>query len=496
MTVSTHETSGTLREILHVVFKHKGKVTVIFLTVVLTVTIINILMNPVYEATAKIMVKYGRENIYVPTSPVSTGNRPFVFDASREERINSAVEIIKGRNLIESVLKEIGVNKIYPEIGKSKIKPLIAFKKVIKGTESVKKHSVIETASLKFANKLSVEAVKKSDIIQIKFQNKNPEIAAEVVNKLLDIFLEHYLDVYQQPRKYDFFDNQVALLKRKLIDAEGALEKFRLQNNITSLEEQKRLLLMQISELELDFAKTMSEDSEKKGKLLALTGYETEGSQGVKMGEETDFNPHAISAIKAKLTELELEEGRLRGKYNDNNLMLINIKKDIKKAQELLAREEKVYHEKAIATIEQNLNALKNKQKTQKLQLTDYKRQLDSINRVEMKHKELERDVQINEENYQLYLKHMEEARISVAMDTQKLANISIVKPGLTPIQPIKPKRILNIFFSILLGFFLSMGVSFLCEYFNHSFSKPDDVVKHLGLPVFATIPEMEKGKR
>ena len=33
---------------------------------------------------------------------------------------------------------------------------------------------------------------------------------------------------------------------------------------------------------------------------------------------------------------------------------------------------------------------------------------------------ELERQVKINEDNYQLYLKKMEEARISNAMDSQK----------------------------------------------------------------------------
>jgi uncharacterized protein involved in exopolysaccharide biosynthesis len=49
------EAQGNLRDLLNVIFKHKAKIVIIFLTVVVTVTIGSFLMPPVYEASSKIL---------------------------------------------------------------------------------------------------------------------------------------------------------------------------------------------------------------------------------------------------------------------------------------------------------------------------------------------------------------------------------------------------------------------------------------------------------
>lgn len=476
------ESQGTLRDLLNVVFKHKAKIVIIFLTVVVTVTIGSFLMPPVYEASSKILIKFGRENVYMPTSPAASGNPPILFDASREERINSEVEILRGRSLIEKVLNDVGVSRIYPDIDK---KPLISI-------PSSKDLSPLDKATLTFEKKLTVEGVKKSDIIDIKFQHKEPAIAAQVLNELINAFLDHHLTVYKQSKQYNFFDDQVKLLQKKLKESENEMETFRKQNTISSLEEQKTLLLNQISGLEVELAKTRGEISENEGKKQALTGPSGKVSE-VKMGEETDLNPYAISGIRNRLTELKLKEEELLGKYTEQSVFIINVRKEIEKAQELLAKEEKTYHDKAITSINHVLNALGSKEASQERHLTDYRQELKRINSMELKLKELERQVTLNEENYQLYVKHMEEARISDAMDNQKIANISVVEPALPPIKPVKPKKLLNILLSIILGGVAGLGVAFSSEYFSHSFNNSEDVKQHLGLKVLASIPEMKQ---
>ena len=202
---SENEAQATLRDLLNVIFKHKVKIITIFITVVVTVTVGSFLMPPVYVASSKILVKFGRENVYMPTSPAAGGNLPVLFDSSREERINSEVEILKGRSLIKKVLNDMGVKNIYPDIDK---KPLIP-------RPSSKELSPLEKATLIFEKKLTVEGVRKSNIIGIAFQHGDPEIAPQVVNKLIDAFLEHHLVVYKQSKQYSFFDDQVKLLEKK-----------------------------------------------------------------------------------------------------------------------------------------------------------------------------------------------------------------------------------------------------------------------------------------
>ena len=72
---TTLEPQGTLRDIFYIIFKHKVKICTLFFTVVLTVTAGSFLMSPTYEATSKILLKFGRENVYTPTTPAGAAVR-------------------------------------------------------------------------------------------------------------------------------------------------------------------------------------------------------------------------------------------------------------------------------------------------------------------------------------------------------------------------------------------------------------------------------------
>jgi len=469
---------GNLRDYLNILFKHKSKIIIIFLTTVLIVTVVTFLMSPIYEASSQLLVKFGRENIYSPANITATGSQ-VLFDLSKEDRINSEVEIIKGRNLIEKVVSDLGVKKIYPDL-EEKTSISVSFSK---------KLSPFEKAVLIFQKKLTVEGVKKSDIINVTFQHKDPVIAAQVVNKLIDVFLEHHIKVYKQSQNYDFFDEQVKLLEKKLKDSENELETFRNQHTITSLQEQKTLLLKQISDIEVELSKTRSEISENMVKIQALNGHLSEPLAESKLGQETDLNPYAISSIRSRLSELKMREQELLSKYDGQYQLVVNVRKEIEKAKQLLIQEERTYYEKAITSMSDTLKALKGKEDNQKQHLAQYQQELNRITSVEMRLGELERQFKMDEDNYQLYVKKMEEARISDAMDTQKIANISVVAPALPPMKHVKPKRRLNVILSIFLGGMAGLGFAFFSEYTSQGLTTPERAERQLGLPVIATVP-------
>lgn len=479
----------SLRDILFAIFKYNRLVITIFFTIVLLTTVFSFLLPRVYQASSKVIVKFGRENVYTPASPTMREGQPFLFDYSREERINSEVEILKGRNLVEKVISEIGVDKIYPNLNKKSFISISSSQ----DTEPIEKTGHLFTkATLLFIKNLQVEAVRKSNIIDIKYQHRDPYIAAKVVNKLIDVFLEFHLNVYKKSHGYEFFDTQVSILKAKLKESEDEYESFCRENNITSLDEQRSLLLQTSSSLKADLEKTRTEISEYEGKMHALIGHDSANMNEINMGEETDINPLAISSIKNRLNELRLEKEELLNKYKTTSVPVMNINKEIDKAQELLKREEKTYHDKAITSITHTLSALKKRDQVQTLQLDEYRKELDRINGLVLRLKGLERKVKLNEETYQLYVKHMEEARLSQAMDSQKIANISVVEPALPPIKPIKPRIMLNIALAVLLGMFFGILIPLYMEYLQHSFCNREDVQKYLDLPVLASIPEQE----
>jgi uncharacterized protein involved in exopolysaccharide biosynthesis len=225
------ETQGTLRDFLYVIFKHKAKILTIFLAIVVTVTAGSFIMAPTYEATSKVLVKFGRENVYATTSQSQGGSGQIVFDTAREERINSEVELLKGRALISKVIADIGVQNIYPDGGPNLLKPVIGTLKQLLGRKEL---SATDSAILSLQKKLEVEAVKKSDVITISFQHKDPDIAAQVVNGLVDRFIQYHVLVHQQPQSYGFFDEQVKLQSDQLKKSETDYQTYRSKVNVAA----------------------------------------------------------------------------------------------------------------------------------------------------------------------------------------------------------------------------------------------------------------------
>ena len=48
-----------------------------------------------------------------------------------------------------------------------------------------------------------------------------------------------------------------------------------------------------------------------------MKSHQSTGSEPGSMGQETDFNPYAISSIRNKLSELKLQEEKLLGSYTE-----------------------------------------------------------------------------------------------------------------------------------------------------------------------------------
>ena len=184
--------AATLRDFLAILFKHKTKILVIFFSVVVVVTVVSFLLPPTYEAKSSVLVKFGRENLYHPEVGGDKSQVISVGQQNEETILNSEIEIITNRDLMDKVITAIGVAKLYPDLAGKTYSNGVTPKDV---------------AIARFGKKLSVEGVKKSNVINVSFQHKDPHVAAQVVNLLLDFFNVKHLQLYaffSQPPKEVF----------------------------------------------------------------------------------------------------------------------------------------------------------------------------------------------------------------------------------------------------------------------------------------------------
>lgn len=104
----------------------------------------------------------------------------------------------------------------------------------------------------------------------------------------------------------------------------------------------------------------------------------------------------------------------------------------------------------------------------------------------------LARDMQVNENIYNMLLQKLETAKITQRLEASKQGTrYTIIDPPRLPLQPSKPNKPLVIFISFFLGCALGIGCVFGREFMDKSFLDIEDAKNSLELPVLGGISRL-----
>jgi uncharacterized protein involved in exopolysaccharide biosynthesis len=99
------------------------------------------------------------------------------------------------------------------------------------------------------------------------------------------------------------------------------------------------------------------------------------------------------------------------------------------------------------------------------------------------------RAAKANEENYLLYLRKQEEARISDALDRQRISNVVVAEAASVPFRP-QRHRLVFLIVGALFACLTSVLLAFAVDHWDPSFRTPQEVQDFLGSPVLAAFPK------
>jgi len=513
------------RDVLYILFRHKRKAIPFFLAVVITVTFGTLIAPRIYQSEAKIMLRLGRENVAldptVPSGPILSVGQ------TREAELKSEIEILKSMDLIAKAVDAIGpANFLNPpkemaerseSIG-GQLREAISelrqgFRRVLSGAlGSSKKQDTADAFKDRYnaiqlvANSLHTEALKNSNIILISFDAISRKVAYETINKLIDLYLEKHMTVYRPAGSYDFFDEQTAETRRNLAEAEENLRTLKNSTGIASLEEQRRILLLRIGNLQKEVEETRSALAASRAKVLSMEKTLANLPPTVTAQETTGNTNPAADQMRGRLYELQLKEQDLLSRYNEKSQPVREIRRQIVEAQALFAKEEQTRTqvtrgpneaykriESAFLAEKANLSSLQAKAEVVQEQLKTALGELKTINNSEIQLTRVQREMSIQEVNYRKYYEKLEQARIDQALEIGKISNVSIVQPATFPMNPIKPNKMRNLAMGMFLGLFGRIGLAFFSEYMDHTFRRPEDIEQRLELPTLAIIPSSSK---
>src|SRR5437588_5907176 len=160
LTTGYGSNSISLRDGASALFRRRGLVLFIFLTVVLGTALVTFLLPNKYESRMKVLVKNQRVDVAITPEATSA---PAVDGEVSESAINSEIELLTSRDLLTQVAKETGLGQAGS---------LMFWKRSTPEAER------IEKAANDLAKDLVIAPVKKANVISISYSANSRELAA------------------------------------------------------------------------------------------------------------------------------------------------------------------------------------------------------------------------------------------------------------------------------------------------------------------------------
>lgn len=325
--------------------------------------------------------------------------------------------------------------------------------------------------------RLDVKPARESNLINISFAGADPRFAAAVTNAFAQAYVDVNLELKVEPAKQYavWFEGQAKQARAQLEKAQQALTEFSQRTGIVVNDERLDFENNKLNELsaQLSLVQALTADSASKQKSVAKSDTLAEVMQSP-----------LISQLKADIA-------RLDAKLQESNVNLgKNHPQTLRTEQELATLKAKLDAEVAqiSSSIGTTLSVSRQKEKElrdaisqQKARVLDLNRQRDEIN-------VLKRDFESAQRNFeQMSLRSAQSKLESSAVQT----NITILNAATEPLEPSRPKILLNVVGAVFFGILLGVGLALIRELGNRRIRSVEDLTDLMELPLLAAIPRV-----
>jgi uncharacterized protein involved in exopolysaccharide biosynthesis len=471
-------------------FRRKNALIVVFVAVFAIVLVAGTLIPPHFTSHMAILVDRERLDPLVTTTATSQMPADNSTAVTLEE-INSEAELLQSADVLEKVVLATGL------AGRKDSGPFEFLHRKRSQAERVAR------AVQDLAKALKVENKANSNLIEVSYSSTDAPLSRIVLYSLASTYLEKHAEVHRPPGTFDFFTKESESYRQALEASETRLRAFGKEQEGAAPDLVRSDLALQVAnavgqmhsteetiagdELRIrndqEQMKTTpqrtatKQDTEAANLLLEQLGSALLAAQNkrIELGMKYDSSYPLVQEADQEIAQTKAAISRAE------NAPYINLETDRDPTYELL-REDLAKTEVDLAVQRANLVAVKRS-------LQNMLTQMGDLNEKAITQQDLQRDVKANEDNYLLYLAKREQERTSDALDAARIANVSVAVPPNLPVIPVYGFRLI-LLIALAAACVLSIGITYVIDYFDSSFHTPAQVVDMLGIPVVVAMPK------
>jgi polysaccharide biosynthesis transport protein len=478
---------SAIGESLRVLLKRKWVVIVSLMTIFSVVAIASLKMTPVYEAGGTIEINKPDATLNFQNSAT------FSVDYFDPTELETELKILQSDLLATQVIRELNLDR-RPEIGGQAPPPSASADLSPDPLQSDPARVAAMVGS--FKSSLRVSLSPNTRIIEVHYRNPDPQMAATVVNTLMQTYVENNFKARFEStmQASDWLQKQLIDLQMKVETSQEKLVRYQKEHEILGTDEKQNIITEKLTELNKAFTEAESERMDKEAVYRLIDSGDPDAiaasAGGLQSnGVSSQSDSQLLEALRAKHADLKIQAAELNTQFGPAYPKLTQLNNQLKEIDFQIEGEMKKIASKIrgqYSTALQRENMLRDA-------LEKQKQEANKLNESAIQYTLLKRDVDTNRQLYEGLLQKMKEAGVSAGLKSNNFRVVDTARPPQAPIEPNIPR---NLLFAIVLGLASGIGLAFLLEGLDNTVRTTEQAQLISGLSSLGMIPLGSKSAR
>jgi uncharacterized protein involved in exopolysaccharide biosynthesis len=453
------ESTSPLRTYLNVLRARWLVALLVFVLTVVSAVVFTSQQERVYQAVA---------TVHIDPEPPRIVNIPDVVSekGTSGDYYSTQYKILQSRPVVDAVIQKLNLKQRMPRIRGGDPYGALVYSR----------------------NGLTIEPVKNTRLVLVKFDDPDPKLAMEIANAIAHQYVQYGLEVKQAEAHTAtlWLNEQIQALRAKGQQSSQALQAYQAKADLLGLQDQRQITQAKLIDFNRAYLDAQSQRMAVESKLRELTRIAKDPASS-----ETIFtvaNDPLIQKLKTEASDLQIERSRMSQIYREKHPDLQQLDAQLRQVKERLQDE----IQKMVRAVETEARVARAREETLLANMNTLRREARELNEREARAQSLQRTKDSIEELQATVLKRFEETGLTSALTA---TNIRVTEPATLPTYPVRPRTNLIWTLSAICGLVLGIGAAFVADSLDNRVRTPDDIERVLGVPILGLVPVF-RGKR
>lgn len=340
-----------------------------------------------------------------------------------------------------------------------------------------------------FLDRLAVDAVPNSSVLDISFSSERPAVAATIADAVAESYLQQRLeDKFDEvQRTTGWLSERIAELRKQVETAEAAVEAFRRQSGLVGPNPGETVLSQQITQLSSELISARTQRAERESRRDQLQRLARLGGANVSSAGEV-LNSPLINSLISQEVEVKRRLADLGQEYGRRHPQFVNAQAELTDIQNKIGEE--------IRRVAQNMDnevvAAREREQFLQASVRELEAKLADTNSSAVTLRALEREATAARTTLETFLQQFQQFKVQDDAQSQQ-PDASIISTASLPSYPSYPRKTLAVLAAAAVGGMLGVVLALLRERFDSVFRGSEQVEQFLDLPVVGQIPDLRR---